>query len=978
MNLSSPNIAFDEKLIAVEELFRQRKYKTAVEEFDKLDITAFKSKEYELGLYYSLAADAEYFKSNYNKSIINGLKGVKLFADYPLNRRFGKIQLILSKTYSALGDLKNAEMRARDGLASYRRCNDDVGQADSLNLLAGISFIRCNYDDVVESLEEGLTHVRNNPRKIAQLRGNLARTRVFTGQWKIAEKETLEVLEYNKINNDETPLAINLLSLAYLQMRLRKFHLASKTLDTALEIIYRLDLKREKFIYLEYAGELAFEKGDNFKAKSLLSKAYEQGLLIAPGSDMVSQSVRRLAEVELALDNINDAMKYGQKALETSIAIGEKVEVGLSKKVIAQIFSAEGEHYDAIEYINQSVDLVREVGDPFELARTLLVMVDIKIKARSEKNDKIKLVLDESIKIFNKLHLNYWIAEAEFKAGIFLCQQGNLAEGFKSLSKAEKKYTALDDQVKNRAVSKFLKSLSDQAVAVSVSQDNEFKIFGNLITPNEISNIKTNQIDQILQILLNHSGGDRALVYTPDFKEAPVSASFPMSKNQMARFANVFDNLLGEEISTSKPSIILDCRRDPFIKGIFSGLADVVASMIVVPFKMGDGMISYLYVDKISRNSTLNPFSQDELNFAVGFSDIIAFKWAEIQKLKLIEDNLRLKDQLRQKSAFPNIITKNTEMLDLLSQVRQVLDSNISLSIEGETGSGKDVLAKAIHYNSNRRDNRFISVNCAALPETLLESELFGYRRGAFTGADRDKSGLFEEADGGTFFLDEIGDMPLSIQAKVLRILEEKEIVRLGETTSRKVDVRIISATNKDLKELMSEKLFRQDLYYRLSALTFRLPALRDRKDDIPLLVNHFLKNSSKSISAVVLKKFIDYDWPGNIRELENEVKKMLLLTGDDEEIKSEVISAHISGQVLSGQSQAVLNADIPEKIDFNDDFGLYDYLAQHERIFIEKALKEKNGVKKHAADLLNIPESTLRLKIKQYNIDLSNFKKSK
>ena len=212
MKLSSPKIAFDEKLLAVEELFRQRKYKIAIEEFSKLDISNYQAKEYELGLYYSLAADTAYFKSNYKISVENGLKGVKLLADYPLNKRFGRIQLIISKAYTALGDLKNAEMRVRDGLASYRRCGDDIGQADSLNVLANISFIRCNYDDVIDFLEEGLTHVRNNPKKINQLRGNLARIRAFTGQWKIAEEETLEVLEYNKTNNEEIPLAINKLS----------------------------------------------------------------------------------------------------------------------------------------------------------------------------------------------------------------------------------------------------------------------------------------------------------------------------------------------------------------------------------------------------------------------------------------------------------------------------------------------------------------------------------------------------------------------------------------------------------------------------------------------------------------------------------------------------------------------------------------------------------------------------------------------
>ncbi|GAI48534.1 unnamed protein product, partial [marine sediment metagenome] len=210
------------------------------------------------------------------------------------------------------------------------------------------------------------------------------------------------------------------------------------------------------------------------------------------------------------------------------------------------------------------------------------------------------------------------------------------------------------------------------------------------------------------------------------------------------------------EISRTRPTLLLDCRRDPFINDLFSDIPDVVASVVVVPFKIGVDCTSYLYLDRLAEENGLNPFSQDELNFAVGFSDLMAFKWAEIQKNKLLEDNRRLKNQIMEKAAFPNIVTQNGKMLELLAQVRQVVNSSISISIEGETGSGKDLLAKAIHFNSNRREKRFISVNCAALPETLLESELFGYKRGAFTGADRDKPGLFEEADGGTFFLDEI------------------------------------------------------------------------------------------------------------------------------------------------------------------------------------------------------------------------------
>ena len=308
-------------------------------------------------------------------------------------------------------------------------------------------------------------------------------------------------------------------------------------------------------------------------------------------------------------------------------------------------------------------------------------------------------------------------------------------------------------------------------------------------------------------------------------------------------------------------------------------------------------------------------------------------------------------------------------MREILAQVRQIVNSNISVSIEGETGSGKDLLARAIHYNSSRRDKRFISVNCAALPETLLESELFGYKRGAFTGADRDKPGLFEEAHGGTFFLDEIGDMPLSIQAKILRVLESQEIVRLGETVPRKVDVRIISATNKDLKVQMERQEFRNDLYYRLSAFTLRLPSLRERKEDIPFLVSHFLNGSGKTVSPTVMRLLLDYAWPGNIRELENEVKRMILLSGDTKEIAVEAISPKVA---VGGKETSISSATaMPSAMEFSATYSLYDFLATHEKQFIVRALRDSHCVKKHAAEKLNIPESTLRLKIKQYDIDL-------
>lgn len=974
MDRPSQKYAFDNRLLEVEELFRQRSIGTAIRLFDVLTPTEFQDSPHQYGLFLLLAAEKGFAEGSYRAAIENGLMATRVLADFPLNRHYGRVQLVLSKSYSAIGDLKNAEIRAQNSLASYRRAADSVGQVNGLNELARIAFIRADFNKALGYLDEAIELAGNEPRKVAQLTGNAGTIRMLAGHWKRAEQDLTTALEFNTRHKQEISQSVNLLSLGYLHFRKREFVFAARHLERAHEIISRLNLKREHVIYLEYIGELAFERGDMFKAKSALSDAYQEGRLLAPDSSLVCQASRRLADVEFALDNQAEAMKYAQKALELSQAVGEKAEIAAALRTIARVFADRGEYDDALGYIRRSVETFQEVGDPLELGRTLLAHVDIKIKAGIDDADRMRQTLDEALRLFRRLELDYWVAETEYVTGVLACQTGDLARGFKKLARAERTFTALAEKSKVRAVNQFLRSLADQAVAVSVSEQNEYKVFGNLVSPSEMRELKTGRIEETLEVLLNRSSAGRAIIFSPDFTETPVVSSHPMTELQMHRFADSFAQLLGEEVAIDRPTLLLDCRRDPYINELFGDVAEPIASVIVVPFKMSDLSTSYLYLDRAAADNMINPFSQADLNFAVGFSDLIAFKAAELQKMRLLEDNRRLKDQLRQEAAFPNIVTRSSRMLEMLAQVRQVVDSSISISIEGETGSGKDLLARAIHYNSVRRDKRFISVNCAALPETLLESELFGYRRGAFTGADRDKAGLFEEANGGTFFLDEIADMPLGIQAKILRVLEEKEIVRLGETSPRKVDVRIISATNKTLKDEIERGTFRQDLYYRLSALTFRLPPLRDRKEDIPLLVEHFLRDSGKTLSATVMKCLVAYDWPGNVRELDNEIKKLILLAGDSDEISSDILSSKIAA-ALDDESLDVVPAvmSVPDGVEFTEEYSLYDYLAEHERRFIIRALREQNGVKKHAAALLKIPESTLRLKIKQYNIDLNH-----
>jgi DNA-binding NtrC family response regulator len=311
------------------------------------------------------------------------------------------------------------------------------------------------------------------------------------------------------------------------------------------------------------------------------------------------------------------------------------------------------------------------------------------------------------------------------------------------------------------------------------------------------------------------------------------------------------------------------------------------------------------------------------------------------------------------KVTFDNLVTHNTEMREIIEKLKQIMDYDISVLLEGETGTGKDLLAKATHFSSQRKDKRFVAVNCAALPESLLENELFGHKRGAYTGADKDQAGLFEEAEGGTLYLDQVEDIPMPTQVKLLRAIEEKEITRLGETKPRKINVRIISSSIEDLKESVKNGRFRQDLYFRLNTFGIKIPPLKERKEDIPPLTRHFLKEYGVDERRIkdferngTLKRFFEYGWPGNVRELENELKRMVVL-------------AQAGGKDPCG----FLSDKLVCKQPFSNGTSLFDEVAEFEKDKIVEALRQCNWVKLRAAKVLGIPEATLRNKMKKHRI---------
>jgi two-component system response regulator PilR (NtrC family) len=348
------------------------------------------------------------------------------------------------------------------------------------------------------------------------------------------------------------------------------------------------------------------------------------------------------------------------------------------------------------------------------------------------------------------------------------------------------------------------------------------------------------------------------------------------------------------------------------------------------------------------------PFKVDEIKLVIQKA---------LEKRHLRKENILLRREIESRAGFSNFIGTSAPMQRVFSLIRQVADTKSTVLITGESGTGKELVAKAIHFNSSRKGCPFVTVNCGALPETLLESELFGYMKGAFTGATSNKQGLFEAATGGTIFLDEISATTPALQIKLLRVLQEREFMRVGGTVDIKMDARVIAASNRELLTEVSKGAFREDLYYRLNVIPIHLPALRDRREDIPLLVEFFLKKFSggkdtKKIAPEAMNLLMNHRWPGNVRELENTIERLVILAAGDR-----IGHEHIPENIRSVQPGPKLIAtDIPD-----EGLEMEKLLENIEKNLLLKALEKAGGVKTEAAKLLGLSFRSFRHRLQKY-----------
>ena len=838
------------------------------------------------------------------------------------------------------GHFQDAEIYLNDALTYFRRINDKVGIAKTLNHLARVYFMMGMWAQSIKKLKMAIRYAMDiqNQELVCMFRRNLGIVFLISGN---IEKAKREFEKYGDFI-DETPQACRAaLSVAFYYIHARDWERAESLLNQVQLIAEKYNFQRELATSLEFIGDIKIKRGEYDEAERILNRALQISKEIAPHSDLTSYIHLRLAEVYLAKGKIDEAERYVHIASKIARNSFDRHTFAILQRLLARISLTRKDIGRALDCYNKSIKILGELGEKFEKGQILLEVGNILIKMGEGKNlKKAESFLFQANEIFSALGSNYWKGRALIEIARLKKAENEIEKAFAFLDDAENEFKLAGERKAlkeaRRVRREFEKALVKEAR----------KTTKNLLLATKLNEATKLSFDQLLIKLIKKVNAERGFVARKD-----KNGNFrPISCVNITRGdAEEIERALLSKRKTIKVGEITLSTKKANNKQL--------PNMLMVPFGRGPSLSGFLYID---RDHKKGPFKKTEITFTILYADNFQLKIESQEEEKLKTENLQLKRLLSEKASFSGIITQNYKMLEILEQVQLLANSDIPVLIEGETGTGKELLALALHYEGARRDKKFVAVNCAAIPKELFESELFGHEKGAFTGATDRKLGKFELAHGGTIFLDEVGDLDLTLQAKLLRVLDKHVFQRVGGEENIEVDVRVIAATNQDLTKKIKEGTFREDLYHRLKGARIKLPPLRQRKDDIPILVQYFLEKYGSQrerrykISTEAMKILMDYDWPGNVRELENEIRKVIALLGESDLITPEILSQEIKQRIKTFREDT-----------HKPDGGFFSYKEA-----LVEALRKNNWVKRRAAKELGVPESTLRRWIRKYGIE--------
>jgi DNA-binding NtrC family response regulator len=877
------------------------------------------------------------------------------------------LQVGMGICYLRLGRLEKAEEFFNDGLSTFRRIGHDLGVANLLNNLALLQKIRCRWERATALMD-----------KAVELAHSIGASHLLPGFYLnqgIILQKIDRLGESRSLLEKGLRLAVSLGD----RMRQTRLHLAMGKLETLSGRLARAEelilegkafadqnrFLRESTIADEYLGDILMARGEHEKARFNYQLGLEKARTIAVGNDLEGELQRRMGEAHLAAGRLEKAVAVSQVALAVCEKCGENYEIGFCHATLGKAYFGQADLKQGDHHFRQAIATFNEQNLTHFWCRTILEFTDHRLESAGEpellllrrylmnaQENGAAAVSDRMLcDILERL------AEVQIRLGQYddalltVFELERHASGFEDSGLAQT-VVELRDRIEGGLLGG-VQNTESHLQAISCLPGLFAK--GDASVPRNLGSVLAAGMERVQA----DSGFIAMVDDTGEGESLRITARQGLTENLGQQLTHWFDRELaaGHRQGTSLFSKLDE--GDPLLQAV-PALTTVAASCVFMPIALRGRQFGLLFLGKSAQENAAPGFDRSSLDFLTTYMGFLALFLYEKGRDGTQANANGVFEKIE---SFENIITQNVKMLEMLGLARKVAPSDLTVLLTGETGTGKGLLAYSIHALSKRADRKFLTINCAAIPESLLESELFGHKRGSFTGAHADKRGLLAEAEGGTVFLDEIGKMPFSMQGKLLHFLDTKIVRPVGSNSEIPVNVRILCASKSDLKKMAQEGRFLEDLFYRLLDFPLVIPPLRERPDDIELLANHFIERFSQEMSdrqpeldRVFLDLLIHHSWPGNVRELEKTLRRAIVLAHSDSVLRPEHLPVEIAGGTKTGTgSEQIL--------------PLRETLSGIECREIDRALQLSGGNKSQTARVLKISYPNLLKKIKHYGL---------
>jgi transcriptional regulator with GAF, ATPase, and Fis domain/tetratricopeptide (TPR) repeat protein len=920
-----------------------------------------KGYEYELehGLMLGRRADLLCSQGRHEVALEDARIALEILKATAAHREYAFVLRVAARCNLRLGRAAESEQLNLDALAAYRRIEDQEGIADVLNNLGLAYKNACQWDKAIRSLTQArdIAERLGVTRRLARTLGNLGIVYTKTREFHEAVAHLRRARRLATALGDEGTVVSCLNSLGRVLVAMGKYSQAEKYLLEARVVAERHQLARSLALADEFLGDSMFAQGRLAEARENYDAGLKKARSFAPKGDVVGEILRRQAELQLRCGLRSEAIAIARRALKVCESCGETHEVGYILRTLGLASAGLGHPAEAVKCLVASVAAFERTANPFEAAWSRIELGRLYC-AQGDAEGLLRAAHEAAAasEALHALEEDHGYCAAGLVSARAHLGRGEYDDGLLALYDVERlcednpSFGLLGEaQALRRDLESALMARSSHGSSGAT------QLFSDLYALARSANDLEPGLRQSLEALRTRVAASSAF----------LALRFP---GEATAHLHGTSGIGAEEALGLACSMMSDgCRPhvlaqvDGTFAAQFADLAARAGAVLWHPLCAGEQVIGVVYVER-ARAQAPRPFGSDDVDVVATFASMVSVLVAEHYREQLETPEAQPgRDDLH--PAMRRLITTDASMLRVMALAQKVAASTCTVLLSGETGTGKGLLAHGIHMASERRGRKFVALNCAALPEPLLESELFGHARGAFTGADSDKMGLLEAATGGTVFLDEVGKTSLFMQGKLLQFLDSSEVRPVGSNVFRKVDVRVIVATKGNIKELVSQGLFLEDLYYRLNDFPITIPPLRSRRGDVKPLVEHYLhryrsemQKTIPGVSRQAMQLLEAYAWPGNVRELEKCIKRAVILADD----RQPITVRHLPDE-LKALSDGVDEAADPAGL------TLREHVAQLESHLIQVCLRRSDGNKSEAARMLGISYPSLLQKIKLY-----------